>query len=113
MPQRFVNDKILDAVTLATTVTSDAYDISMMYCYSVMLTVAGAAISGTVQVQCSNDTPLNGVVTNWVNVGSAVTLTVAGSQFVEKDAASYRWLRVVYTTAAGTGTLSATICAKG
>ena len=113
MPQRFVNDKILNAVTLATTVTSENYDLSMQYGYSVMLTVAGAAISGSVQVQCSNDIPLNGVVTNWVNVGSAVTLTVAGSQFIEKDAAYYRWLRVVYTTAAGTGTLSATICAKG
>jgi site-specific DNA-methyltransferase (adenine-specific)/modification methylase len=45
--------------------------------------------------------------------GVAAILTGRNAILIEKDAAYYRWLRVVYTTAAGTGTLSATICAKG
>ena len=88
--------------------------------FSITGTVSGAsALNGTLKLQASNDLGFdNGAtitgVTNWVDLASSSqAITANGSVQWNYNGAGFRWLRVVYTRTAGSGTLLLRINAKG
>jgi hypothetical protein len=112
---RFLNEKLFNEITVATSVNSGVFDMSHMYCFSLHGKSTGAGASGAYKVQVSNEeVTYPSEVTQWVDLPS-VTQTVSGAAnyYQTVDALAARWLRVVFTTAAGTGTLSVWIMAKG
>lgn len=106
---------LLNLSSLAVTTNSDWLDIQGIYCGSVQHIVTGGAPAGTAQIQVSNDytdTNENPKPINPTNLGSAFTL-VAGTNMTNLDGIGYRFLRVAFTTAAGTGTLKTRFFGKG
>jgi hypothetical protein len=110
------NKQLFNALTIGSTQTSAIMSIQDIYCLSLVTTVAGASISGTVKLQVSNDKGSDDVgtgVSNWADYGTARTLSAAGSFADNFDGIGFKWARVVYTTAGGTGTITAWINGKG
>lgn len=98
------------AVSSTTAYTSDAIDAQLLVSASVQVITTGTA-TGAAKLQMSNDqTSAQNVKftpTNWTDIASATaSITAAGSVLIPKTDLSYRWIRVVYTNATNTGTLS-------
>ena len=111
-----LNEKLFDALTIASNQTSAILNCGDVYCFGIVTTVAGAAVSGTIKLQVSNDMGTNETglgVTNWADLGTARTLSAAGSFADNFDGQSFKWVRAVYTTAAGTGTITVNFNGKG
>lgn len=82
--------------------------------YSIQLVFTGSP-NGTFKLQCSNDpgAPNGGVstnqaldVVNWTDIlDSDQLITAAGNHVWQVENAGYNWVRVVYTAAAGSGSL--------
>lgn len=82
--------------------------------FSIQSIYSGTA-SGTITVQGSNDwvLPANAQPTNWANIGSAVTIATNQQMIVNYADMYFRWVRVVFTTAAGTGSVTVKFFGKG
>lgn len=113
---RFLNEKLFDEISVGTSVNSAAFDLSHIYTVSLHGKSTGAGASGTYKLQVSNqEVTKPSEVTEWVDFPSTGSVTVSGaaSYYNSWDAMGARWARVVFTTAAGTGTLSVWIMGKG
>jgi len=108
---RYLNFKPLDSITSNSSVNSNAIDMSQIVKMSAQVVAGAGTVGGTLQLQVSNDYAPNnlfsdGIFTNWSNLGSAVTVTTAGSTLIAQQDMCYRALRAVWTdTAAGTQTV--------
>lgn len=112
---RYLNEKAFNEITVASNATSQVFDIAHIYNLSLHGKSTGAGASGAYKLQVSNnDVAYPSEVTDWVDYPS-ITQTVSGanSYYQNVDAIGARWARIVFTTAAGTGTLSVWIMAKG
>jgi hypothetical protein len=105
--------KVTDAIAITGTnaYTSSEIPLDLMLGYSIALTTTGSA-TGSAKLQATVD----GTV--WVdlpNSGSTANVAVsgAGSSVWNVDGAFYKAVRVVYTNATSSGTLSVTFFAKG
>lgn len=112
------NKIILDGTTMGGTTAVDSSIISLesVYCYSIQIVAAGATASGSVQMKVSNDQGVDELgtgVTHWALLDSATSVSALGTTMVNKDGVGYRWLKVTYTPASGSGTLTLTINTKG
>lgn len=108
---------IINKTTLAgtTPVTSTIVPMDAVYSYCLQTIVAGASIAGSFQLygSCEEGGDQGQGVTAWAPIDSAVTLTTAGSTLINKDGIAYRWFKVVFTPASGTGTLTLVLSTKG
>ena len=109
---------LLSNTTLAgtTPVFSEPIDLENVYCLALHTIAVGASVAGSLQIQGSNQQGRDeqgGEITSWANIGTATTLTTAGSLMLEKDAVGFKWFRVSFTPNNGTGTLSVILSTKG
>lgn len=111
------------AMTGTTVVNSNPIRVDQIYGFAIQAFWTGTP-TGTLKLQASCDSPpkqtqvSNGgpdAVTNWSDIADS-SYSIAG------DAGNYMWnfngsfynyVRLVYTNASGTGSLSAEICVKG
>lgn len=114
---RFIPNLAFSATSVSSTnvYTSAAIDASSVFAASVQVVSAGSNPNGTVTLQYSNDIVNAGVAqTNWSTVGSAtVALTNNGVYKIDKQDISAMFLRLSYTNASGSGTLTAVIKTDG
>lgn len=111
------------------TVNSIGIEINQMYSWSIQADWTGAPV-GTFTIQVSNDiVPLApsvttenpvgpdpaALVTNWSTyTGSAVvTSGTSGNWMWIAQLGAYKWVRLSYTAASGTGSVTANFFAKG
>lgn len=108
---------ILNKTTLAgtTPVTSTIIPMDAVYSYCLQSIAAGASIAGSFQMfaSCQQGDYEGDGVTDWAPIDTATTLTTAGSLLINKDGVAYRWFKVVFTPANGTGTLTLVLSTKG
>jgi hypothetical protein len=114
------NTTVIPAGTTATTSqTSKVLDAGFVISASFQINSTNNTNAGTLQVQASNDpvsTLTSGIPntgqpspSNWVNIGSAATVTAGASAMVSipsQTYAGYRWLRCVWTPTSGAGTIT-------
>lgn len=99
--------------------------VDMFTLAAIQATISGSgSLNGTLKLQASNDAgvdlannPVPSQVTglsNWSDIaGTTQTVTVDGSSMWNVADIGFRWLRVVYTKTAGTGTILIVGNAKG
>lgn len=116
--------QIVSNASMAAGFTSSAIDLQQVWIYSIQANWSGPTV-GEFKLQISNDlTPLFPAQdvpyfapVNWSNYsGSASSATaVAGSSNFMWNVVynGYRWVRLVYTSSSGGGTLNAFVCTKG
>lgn len=97
--------------TAATDANGVSINTSFVYAASGQLVASGASAAGSFKVQVSNDNveyPF--LPTNWSNLGSAVSISGAGTYLIQKFDMAYAHLRAVYTSTV-TGTQNITTVA--
>lgn len=104
----FNNIKPIDGVLGNTTITSAAIDASYMFKISGVVKSTHSSANGSIQFQVSNDPPTPIAPTNFVNLGSSVSVNGAGQFIMPQQDVAYRWARAVYTDNTG-GTATALI----
>ena len=113
---RVANDEILSApVDLSSNFSSNAIFLGHVDRYAIQLLFTGSP-TGTFKLQASNDigeaqkTTEAGrglLVTTWTDiVGSDQAISAAGNHMWCSSVAPYRWVRVVWTNSAGSGSLT-------
>lgn len=108
--------------SMASSFHTDGVNLISQYAYSIQATWAsGTSPAGTFTLEGSNDAGDTGSgqgvsqPTNWTSItGSAQIIAgTPGSILYDVTECSYRWVRLVYTAASGSATLSATMNVKG
>lgn len=95
------------AVTLDQNRDLDEVGLEHIANYSIQLVFTGTP-SGSFKLQCSND---DSDPSNWTDIsGSSQTVSAAGSVTWNVENAGYKWVRVVYTFTASTGSLTVARC---
>lgn len=112
-----------DAGDLSASFNSDPFRLEQMDLVAIQAAVSGSALlNGTLKLQVSCDVGLDsgtgpgGIlnVTNWTDyAGSETTITADGTTLWNVSQCAFKWIRVVYTRTAGTGTLTIRANAKG
>lgn len=101
--------------------TSTAFWLDQVFIIAIQALFTGTA-AGTVKLQGSCDrgsvSPLNPAgglgITTWTDIANSSTaVTGAGSVTWNFTGVGYEWIRVVYTSSSGTGTMTCTANAKG
>jgi hypothetical protein len=112
------NNILLNAVSATSAQNSSAINIQFGYGVSFFIVSSSASNSGTLQIQCSNDTSeyLGGqnapAPINWINApGTNSSVTVASGAngicyITPSNYPGFRWLRVVWTPSSGAGTIT-------
>lgn len=114
------------AMTGTTVVTSSPIRLDQIYGFAVQAFWVGSPnVTGTFKLQASCDSPpthsqvSNGgpdAVTNWDDITNSphtITTDTGGTYTWNFNGAFYNYVRLVYTNASGSGSLSAEICLKG
>ena len=103
------------------TETTAAMFLANLMGFSFQTVLTGSPV-GTLKLQMSNDVGTitsaadhTGTgVTNWTDItGSSFSVAAAGNWGWDYTLPGFRWVRMVYTPASGTGTISTTFQAKG
>lgn len=100
-------------------INGDKTDSGQWVAASATLVTTGD-VAGTAKFQASNDVCASSNVaqeftpTHWADVPSATaTCSAAGTKLIAKFDCSYRWLRIVFTPTAGSGSVSVLVNAVG
>lgn len=111
---RFANEKAVNNADMASSFVSPPIVLDQVYGFSFQAVFTGSPV-GTFKLQCSNDdVKLASQVSNWSDIASSSkSITAPGDIFWNIDNAFYKWVRVVYTAAAGSGTCNVTYVSKG
>ena len=101
---RYNNDTLLNATSLTTTFTSDAFAASYLMAASAQLTTTGNLV-GNLYIQASND-PKN--PTNWSTISTNGAFSGAGTIMIPKIEFCNQFIRfkIVYTSGIGVATLN-------
>jgi len=101
--------KLFDAADITTAVDSSSFNCGESVLISTQYTTTGTAPTGTLKLQSSNDN------VNWVDIptASASISSVTTGVIPPLVDYAYLYIRAVWTQTSGTGTISATIVAKG
>lgn len=113
-PVHVLNIQIITNGNMTSTVNSTAINIDKndVASFAIQAEFTGSMM-GTLQLQCSNDTPVTGDPTNWTIVtDSTQGVVAAGSYVVNVEFPAYSWVRLQYVPDSGSGTLNARINAK-
>lgn len=113
------NTAIYTNVSLGADAASSIINLTNQSLWSVQLVWTGGTVDGTFKIQVSNDAGkleagvIDGV-TNWDDYpNSTSTASGAGTLTYNAWIAGYRWARVYFTRASGTGTVNGRVNAKG
>lgn len=117
---KFVPCQIVTNGNMASTINSLGVDLNQIPLFSIQAVFTGSPV-GTLKLQISNDivNPIStgqqaAEVVNWTDyTGSSTAVSGAGNFVWNCLESGYRWVRLVYTPASGTGTLNATLSGKG
>lgn len=117
---RVLNEVILTAGDASGNLTSDHGLLAHVIGYSIQIVVTGSA-TGTVKLQGSSDPVPDSQfnvksfpVQNWTDIANSdQNITGAGSVMYNVDDSFYNWVRVVYTSTSGTGTMTIRFNSKG
>jgi hypothetical protein len=94
----------ISAQSLGASFTSSSFSVGEFDRVGLQITVADASsLNGSLQLQAS----ING--TNWVNVGTATTLTANTSILSDLASPYYKFIRFDYVRTAGSGTLNVVV----
>lgn len=117
---RLLNEILLANQDASTSFNSPAGLLASVFGYSIQAIITGTA-AGTMKLQGSSDpvpdsrfpaawpTPVN-----WTDVkDSSEAVTGTGTIMYNVADVEYNWVRVVYTSSSGTGTISITLNTKG
>lgn len=96
----------LNAVSLATTTQSVAIDVKEATNVGIQAIATGASISGTVQMQVSCDG------TNWAASSASINLATTPIGATNIALLAFPFVRALFTTAGGTGSVTVYICTK-
>jgi hypothetical protein len=106
------NPVIMNALNAANNQQSAPIDSQWLVTGSIQASFSSDTIGGTLTLQGSND-PINtindaGVIipVNWNTIGSASTVTSGAVTMQTVANLNYRWLQVLWTASAGTGTIT-------
>ena|SRR5271166_1543617 len=112
---RVLNETLLNAGSMATSINSAPMLLSYAFGYAVQFVYTGSPV-GTVTLQGSNDSIPNAkfpqsdfTPTTWTTIsGSTITVpTIDGATgMINDEGAFYNWVRLVYTATSGTGSLT-------
>ena len=114
---------VLSSSSLAGNITSNPIPLDQIYGFAIQAVWTGVP-TGTLKLQASSDSPsrqtqtsLGGpdVITNWTDVAnSSVALTGSSGNYMWNfTSCMFRYVRLVYTSTSGTGSITAEISAKG
>lgn len=108
-----LNDHIV-AQSMAATFTGPIFECQAVYGLGIQAVVSAASsLNGTFKVQVTNRQTSDRVPTDWVDYTTLAskTLTANGVSFweVPNGVIPFKWLRLVFTRTAGSGTMDATI----
>jgi hypothetical protein len=104
MPILIINKHLINAASMAADIASTVEDLGEVPGFCVHLIWSGG--TGTVSVQGSNDG------TNFVTVASDATGGSAGQFLLNIERCHYRYVKVIYTRASGSGTLDCYLSGK-
>lgn len=112
---RIANENLLTApVDMATSFQLRALWLGHICNFAIQLVFTGSPV-GTLRIQASADsgTPDGGTspqasgVSNWTDItASDVAITTAGNAMINVQNAGYNWVRLVYVSTSGTGSLT-------
>lgn len=109
---RFNNPLIMNALNAATAKTSGVISAQQLYQGSIQASFSSATLAGTVALQGSNDCqellPMNADPIHWSTIGTPATVAAGALTLLLPQQLAYKYLRVVWTPSAGTGTI--TVC---
>lgn len=118
---RIISETLLNSGNASGNLTSSALYLDQMYGFAMQAVVTGTA-AGTIKLQGSVDFgPRSNAlvddgsnISNWNDVsGSSQAVTGAGTVTWNFNGVFYKWVRCVYTSTSGTGTLTVVANAKG
>lgn len=106
------------AVSGTTVYNGDPMQCQQMMSASVQVVMTGATVTGTAKLQFSNDPHTLNEPVNWSDVpGAANSISINGATALLYAIAAqdvcYNWLRVTYTNATNSGTITASIKGNG
>jgi len=97
-------DLILDGTDLSTDIASNAINVARCIAYSIQIVFTGSP-TGEFKLQGSLDD--DGDPTNWTDItGSEESVTAAGDLLWNAQGVGYKYVRLVYTSTSGTGTMT-------
>lgn len=109
------NDKIFDNRSLANSINSDKTDCNQI-CYLAIQSVVSDAssLNGVLSVQGSCDPfDSNRDPVNWTTITAHdQTITADGTYLTQLTDIGFRWFRIIWTSSAGTGSITSTFNGK-
>lgn len=109
---RWNNPVLMAALNAASNQVSVLIDSKELVSGSIQASFSANTIGGTLTFQGSND-PINTVTSagitapvNWSTIGSASTVSSGALTMQTVVQLNYRWLQVIWTASAGTGTIT-------
>lgn len=110
------------AMASTNTITSNAIPVDQLWGFAIQAVWTGTP-TGTIKLQASSDSPVgdnaiadpSSTITNWSDISnSSYSITgAAGNYMWNFSGCGFRFVRVSYTNASGSGTLTAKLSAKG
>lgn len=96
------------SVSINANATLDGVALDHITHFSIQVVFSGTSPSGTFKLQCSND---DSSTSNWTDIGgSSQTVKDSGNVTWNVENAGYKWVRVVFTHASGTGNITSARC---
>jgi hypothetical protein len=90
---------------LSSTKNYPIVDIRQMYGLAAQAIITGT-VAGTLKIQATCDNPAdNATITNWTDLTGSYSVSNAGSNLWNLDATYYTYIRFVYTSSSGSGTI--------
>lgn len=117
---RVLQEILLNAGDASGDLTSEHGLLAHAFGYSIQVVITGSA-AGSISLQGSSDPVPNSnfnvrtfPVANWTDIADSLeAVTGAGTVMYNVANASYNWVRVIYTSASGTGTMTIRLNTKG
>lgn len=116
---RFLQYSPIASQSAAASYTSSAIDMSQIYKMSAQVVASSGTVTGTLQLQVSDDPVvannlfMDNVFTHWSNLGSAVSVSAAGTTLITQQDMCYRALRAVFTSTVAVSDVVTTIADTG
>lgn len=109
-PTHLLNNSIVTNGDMSADINSTPTEIDEAVTYSIQAVFTGAPV-GNMSLQLSNDVLYP--PTNWTTIDeSTAAITEAGTYAVNVELPGYSYVRLIYRSTSGTGTLNARINAK-
>ncbi len=106
---------LFNSVNAASSQNSQAIQASQILCGSIQTVFTGSNVTGTLQVQVSNDPPTvapsNNYPVNWSNLpGASGSVTASGTNLIvlPNPPFNFAWIRLAWTYTSGTGNMTST-----